>query len=94
MSSSGDKIRCRRVQDGAEVGTPMDTGDAIYNIAVSQDGKWAVSGTANGLVTVWNAETYERVIEFTRHEQPPRSVDMPVSRSGKASWGKLLAGTS
>ena len=39
------KIRRWRVKDGMEVGMPMDTGSALFNITVSQDGKWIVSGT-------------------------------------------------
>ena len=56
---SGDdegKIRRWRVEDGEEVGMLMDAGNHILSIAVSRDGKWIVSGTKNGLVTVWNAE--------------------------------------
>ena len=38
------KIRRWRVEDGKEVGTPMDAGSAVLSIAVSRDGKWVVSG--------------------------------------------------
>ena len=57
------KIRCWRVEDGREVGTPMDAGSIIFNIAVSRDGKRIVSGTGGGLVTVWNAESHSKVKE-------------------------------
>ena len=60
----GGKIRCWRVADGVEVGTPMEAGSAVYSIAVSRDGKWIVSGTESGLVQVWNAESGEKVTEF------------------------------
>ena len=64
---SGDeqgKIRRWRVEDGREVGTPMDAGSPVHNIAASQDGKWVVSGTRSGLVTVWNAESRSKVTEW------------------------------
>ena len=38
------KIRRWRVEDGMEVGTPMDAGSTVYDIAVSRDGKWIVGG--------------------------------------------------
>ena len=49
------KIRRGRVKDGMEVGAPMDAGSDVYNIAVSRDGKWIISGTSQWLVQVWNA---------------------------------------
>ncbi|KAH0825676.1 WD40-repeat-containing domain protein, partial [Lanmaoa asiatica] len=61
------KIRRWRMEDGKEVGIPMDAGDPIWNIAVSLDGKWVVSGTMNGKVTVWNAKSHEKATEFKGH---------------------------
>jgi hypothetical protein len=40
-----NKIRQRRVEDGKEVGKPMDAGSAIWDLAVTHDGKWIVCGT-------------------------------------------------
>ena len=48
-------IRRWRVEDGAEVGTSMVAGGLVYDIVVSGDGKWIVSGTWQ-LVQVWNTE--------------------------------------
>ena len=66
--SGGDegKIRRWRVEDGMEVGTPMDAGSTVFNIAVSRDGKWIVNGTA-GSVQVWNVENGKKVNEFKAH---------------------------
>lgn len=58
------KIRCWRAEDGKEEGMPMNAGSAIGSIAVSRDGKWIVSGTMSGFVTVWNAENRQKLIEF------------------------------
>ena len=69
-------IRCWRVEDGMEVGTPMDAGGIVWNIAVSRDGKWIVSGTECGQVTVWNAESHEKVIEFKAHNHLMRTLDV------------------
>lgn len=35
-----------------------------------------MSGTKNGLATVWNAQSYEKVTEFTRHRNYVRAVDV------------------
>ena len=55
------KIRRWRVEDGKEVGIPMEVGNAVLDIALSRDGKWVVSGTIGEGVTVWNAERHEKV---------------------------------
>ena len=57
----GGKIRRWRVEDGKEVGTPMEAGQSIIGIAVSRDGKWIVSGTISDGVTVWDAVSHEKV---------------------------------
>ena len=54
----------------------MDVGGIVWNIAVSQDGKWIVSGTERGQVTVWNAESHEKVTEFKAHSNLMRALDV------------------
>ena len=61
------EIRRWRVEDGRETGTPMNAGHAVFNVAVSQDEKWVVSGTRSGFVTMWNAESYSKAIELKAH---------------------------
>ena len=56
------KIRCFKVEDGNEMGAPLDAGDSVWSIAVSRDGKWIVAGTRGGQVMVWDAESREKVI--------------------------------
>ena len=75
-SGLGGKIRRWRVEDGREVGTPMDAERPVFNIAVSQDEKWVVSGTDSGLVTVWNTESYSKVSEWQAHSNWVRAVDV------------------
>ncbi|KAH0828151.1 WD40-repeat-containing domain protein [Lanmaoa asiatica] len=70
------KIRRWRVEDGKEVGTAMDAGGLVCNIAVSQDGKWIVGGMISGSVTVWNAESYKKVDEFKAHKTRVCAVDI------------------
>jgi WD40 repeat protein len=74
----GGKIQRWRVEDGKEVGTPMGAGGIIFNIAVSQDGKWVVSGTnsTRGLVTVWDVESHSRLTGFNGHRNWVRAVDI------------------
>ena len=75
---SGDeagKIRRWRVEDGMQVGTPMDVGSWVRNIAVSRDGKWIVSGTS-GLVQVWNADDGKKVTQTGGHSDWVTAVDV------------------
>jgi len=71
--SKAGKIRRWRIEDGREVGTPMDLGSAVLSIAVSRDGKWIVSGTKSGWVTVWNAESHSKMTEFRAHNNSVRA---------------------
>ena len=67
VASGNDKgqIQRWRVEDGEEVGTPMDAGSGgVLSIAMSRDGKWIVSGTEKGAVTVWNAQSLKKLTEF------------------------------
>ena len=70
------KIRRWRVEDGQEVGWPMNAGSPVFNIAVSQDEKWVVSGTRTGLVRVWNAESHSKVTELKAHNGGVYAVDV------------------
>jgi len=75
---SGDdekKIRRWRIEDGKEVGTPIDAWGNVRNIAVSRDGNLIASGTMDGFVTVWDAERHSKVTEFRPHEERVLAVD-------------------
>ena len=77
--SSGEegKIRQWRVEDGREVGTPMDTKkNVVGNIAVARDGKWIVNGTESGWVMVWNTGNHERVTSVFKHGGRVRAMDI------------------
>ena len=82
---NGGKIRRWRVEDGMEVGAPMDAGSAVYNIAVSRDGKWIVSGTGGGQVQVWNAENGKKVTEIRGHSYWVSAVDVSPDSTKIAS---------
>ena len=98
------KIRRWRVEDGTEVGALMNAGGDVYNIAVSRDGKWIVSGTWNS-VQVWNVESGKKESEIRGHNHCVNAVDMSPDSTKIASgsedrtasvWslstGKLLLG--
>ena len=91
---SKGKIRHWRVEDGKEVGTPMDAGyyRTVLGIAVSRDGKWIVSGTEAGMVAVWNAESRKKVTEFEGHRDWVQAVDISPdgTRIATASADKTL----
>lgn len=71
-----EMIQHWRVEDGTEVGTPMDAASPVHGVAVSSDGKWVVSGTQNGMVTVWSAESHEKVFKFKGHAKDIFAVDI------------------
>lgn len=90
---SGDKngnIRCRRMEDGKEVGRPMDAGSAIRSIAVSQDGKWIVAGTSHKMI-VWNAKSREKVNEFEHQHGLLGLTTLDVSPDGTKIASGLLS---
>ena len=70
------KIRRWRIEDGQEVGTPMDAGSPVCDIAVSPDGKWVVGGMESGSVAVWSAESHSKVTRFKAHSDRVRAVDV------------------
>ncbi|KAF8548151.1 WD40 repeat-like protein [Imleria badia] len=83
-----EKVRRWRIEDGEEVGTPMDAGSAVCNIAVSRDGKWVVGGTFDGWVTVWNAESQKRVARIIGHNSWVRAVDVSPDGTRIATGSK------
>ncbi|KAG9310454.1 WD40-repeat-containing domain protein [Chiua virens] len=81
------RIRCWRIEDGSEVGKPMDMDNSVFAIAVSHDGKWVVSG-ASGDVKVFDAKSREMVKELKGHTGYVNAVD--VSPDGT----KIMSGSS
>jgi WD40 repeat protein len=74
----GMKIRQWRVQDGKEVGRPMDAGSPICDLAITQDGKWIVCGTQSGQAIVWDLTSHEKVIEIKAHDKSVNALDVSV----------------
>ncbi|KIK12121.1 hypothetical protein PISMIDRAFT_689780 [Pisolithus microcarpus 441] len=66
---NGD-IRRWKIEDGQQLGPTMQAGKCVRSIAVSQDGRWIVSGDYGYKATVWNALTNEKV----RHTQYGNTV--------------------
>ncbi|KIK12437.1 hypothetical protein PISMIDRAFT_120897, partial [Pisolithus microcarpus 441] len=54
-------IRRWNIEDGQQLGPTMKGNGSVFSIAVSQDGRWIVSGDCGGKATVWNALTNEKV---------------------------------
>ena len=48
-----------RVEDGKQMATMAARG--VLSLAVSKDGRWIAAGTLDGEVSVWDAETFEKV---------------------------------
>jgi WD40 repeat protein len=74
-------------RDGAPVGVGDGTGGAtlhgahgeVRSVAVTPDGRYAVSGSWDGTVRVWELETGQEVRRFTGHEGG-------YKRGGDAGW--------
>ena len=81
VGGDGSTIRRWQVKDGKEVGRPMDAGSRVWSIAVSRDGKWIVSGARWGEVTLWDAESHEKAIEFRGHKGSVYAVDISPDRT-------------
>ncbi|KAF8550165.1 WD40 repeat-like protein [Imleria badia] len=69
-------LRRWQVQDGREVGTPINTGPTICGTGTSKDGNWAVT-TNLGVMVVSNAKTDAQVIARNGHANRwVRAVDV------------------
>ncbi|KAG9310455.1 WD40-repeat-containing domain protein [Chiua virens] len=73
---SDRRIRCWQIEDGKEVGEPMDADEVIYDIALSQDGKWIATGASRGFVKVFDAKTRKLVRELDGHEWTVNAIDV------------------
>ncbi|KIK14059.1 hypothetical protein PISMIDRAFT_117689, partial [Pisolithus microcarpus 441] len=66
---NGD-IRRWSIDDEQQLGQTVQAAGVVYSIAVSQDGRWVVSGDHGKQATIWNALTNEKV----RHTEYGNSV--------------------
>jgi len=57
-------------------GDANEGGDDVRDIAVSQDGRWIVTGMVGGDVTVWNGRNHLKVTEFDAHNHYVNAVDI------------------
>lgn len=68
-------IRRRRIEDGREVGEAMRGSGCVRALALSGDRKWMVSGEFE-LATVWNRNTWQRVLAVNEHTLEVEAVDI------------------
>ncbi|KAI6017148.1 hypothetical protein EDC04DRAFT_3144408 [Pisolithus marmoratus] len=66
----------------------MQVGNRVFSVAVSQDGRWIVSGENANKVVVWNAATHRKVLEFTEHGHLVLAVDVSSdgTKIASADW--------
>ena len=83
LSGSEDgMVRRWRVDNGMEVGEPIQTEEAeIYAAALSPDRKWLVCGlrllnAPGGKTCVWDAQTHQKVLDIHDHTNTVYSVDI------------------
>jgi WD40 repeat protein len=68
--------------------SPLEHAAAVFAATFSPDGRWIVSGSQDGMVTVWNATTGEKRFAFAAHKNHVRSVAISPNgrRLATASW--------
>ncbi|KIK15524.1 hypothetical protein PISMIDRAFT_74152, partial [Pisolithus microcarpus 441] len=83
-------IRQWRIEDGQEQGPTMRGSGGICSIAVSQDGRWIVSGDDENQAIVWNGVTHEKVVHV-EHEAYIFAVDISndCTKVVTASWAAV-----
>ncbi|KAF9219415.1 WD40 repeat-like protein [Gyrodon lividus] len=72
--SADNSIRAWRVEDGRQMGTVMEEGGPVCAVAVSGDGRWIASGGQQKNITIWDAATHEKVVEWGGHSDWVRSL--------------------
>ncbi|KAF8556862.1 hypothetical protein OG21DRAFT_1495255 [Imleria badia] len=88
-------LRRWRVDDGHEVGEPIETeGAEIYAAAVSPDGRWLVCGLrridasdGRAEVRVWDAQTHKKVLDIRDHTNAVFSVGISPDSTKFATGG-------
>ncbi|KAF8552430.1 WD40 repeat-like protein, partial [Imleria badia] len=69
----GRKIRCWRVEDGEEVGTPMDAGIPLCSqlgktVDVSPDGTRIATSSKDKTTCIWSLSTGQRLLGPLEHD--------------------------
>ncbi|KAF8842624.1 WD40 repeat-like protein [Paxillus ammoniavirescens] len=68
ISGSWDgNIRRWRVEDGCELGKEIRENGVVYAVAASSDGLFIATGGKAKNIAIWDATTYEKVIELEGH---------------------------
>ncbi|MCF8379474.1 MAG: WD40 repeat domain-containing protein [Bacteroidales bacterium] len=65
----------------------MTTGDRTMTVRYSRDGKRIASGSSDHIITIWDAESFEKIMELKGHSDDIFAVDFSPN-------GKLLASCS
>ncbi|KIK12135.1 hypothetical protein PISMIDRAFT_121415, partial [Pisolithus microcarpus 441] len=69
-------IRRWKIEDKQQQGPTIQLGDDFRSLAVSNDGRWIVSGNRGKKATVWNGVTHKRACEFAGYDGPVTAVDI------------------
>jgi WD40 repeat protein len=56
FASSGNSLQAWKVAEGTAVGKPVETAGAIHSLGLIHDGRWLLTGGADGIVRVWEAQ--------------------------------------
>ena len=74
MGSDQEEVRVWQVKDWKQMGT-MKASRLVRCVAMSKDGNWIAAGSDNGWLSVWDAETYEQVLNHKEASDHTYGVD-------------------
>jgi WD40 repeat protein len=73
-TGSGNAVRVWDTESGEELLMLGGDGENVWSVAFSPDGRWVVSGSADGTARVWDAESGEQLRVLHGHEDAVESA--------------------
>ncbi|KAF8833621.1 WD40 repeat-like protein [Paxillus ammoniavirescens] len=72
--SDDGSVRAWKAESRNGTPTKMTDGGAVYAVAASSDGRRIATAGAKKIITIWDATTYEKVVELTGHSSEVTEV--------------------
>ncbi|KIK18428.1 hypothetical protein PISMIDRAFT_44188, partial [Pisolithus microcarpus 441] len=87
-------IRRWKIEDGQQQGPTIKLGDDFRSLAVSNDGRWIVSGDHGKKAIVWDADTHEKAHESTGYDGSVTGIDISSDCTKVVAGSYGTAGTA